>query len=91
MIKFQKVTKIYPRHSQNGKAIIALENVSFEVKPKEFLAITGRSGAGKTTLLKLILAEEKPTKGRIFFDDQDLSKIKPKNLPQLRRRIGVVF
>jgi len=85
MISFQAVTKIF---SPN---ILALENVSFEIKPKEFVSIAGKSGAGKTTLLKILLAEEKPTKGRIFFDSQDLSKIKPAHLPQLRRRIGAVF
>ena len=85
MISFQAVTKIFPRN------ILALENVSFEVKPKEFVSIAGKSGAGKTTLLRLLLAEEKPTKGQIFFDDQDLSKIEPEKLPQLRRKIGAVF
>jgi len=85
MIKFQNITKIYPPNTT------ALENVSFEIKPKEFVSIVGRSGAGKTTLLKLLLAEEKPTKGRIFFDGQDVLKIKPGNLPRLRRRIGAVF
>ncbi len=85
MISFQGVTKIfYPN-------ILALEDVSFEVQPKEFVSITGKSGAGKTTLLRLLLAEEKPTKGRIFFDNQDISKIKSARLPQLRRKIGAVF
>lgn len=85
MIRFQNITKIYPPNT------IALENVSFEVEKKEFVSLVGKSGAGKTTLLKLFLAEEKPTRGRIFFDGQEISKIKPKNLPQLRRRIGAVF
>lgn len=90
MIKFQNVTKIYPGHS-NKKEIVALENVSFEIKPKEFVSIVGRSGAGKTTLLKLLIAEEKPTRGRIFFEGQDVHKIKKSQLPQLRRKIGTVF
>ncbi|MDI6591741.1 MAG: cell division ATP-binding protein FtsE [Patescibacteria group bacterium] len=85
MIKFQNITKIYPPD------IVALENVSFEIKSREFVSIVGRSGAGKTTLLKLLLAEEKPTQGRIFFDGQEVQKIKPGNLPKLRRKIGVVF
>jgi len=85
MIKFQAVTKIFPSN------ILALENVSFEIKPKEFVSIAGKSGAGKTTLLRILLAEEKPTKGQIFFDDQDLSKIALEKLPQLRRKIGAVF
>ena len=85
MISFQAVTKIFRPN------ILALENVSFEIKPKEFVSIAGKSGAGKTTLLRILLAEEKPTKGQIFFDDQDLSKIEPEKLPQLRRKIGAVF
>lgn len=85
MIFFQTVTKIFPSN------ILALENVSFKIKPKEFVSIAGKSGAGKTTLLRILLAEEKPTKGRILFDGQDLSKIEPEKLPQLRRKIGAVF
>jgi len=85
MIFFQTVTKIFPSN------ILALENVSFEIKPKEFVSIAGKSGAGKTTLLRILLAEEKPTKGRILFNGQDLSKIEPEKLPQLRRKIGAVF
>lgn len=85
MIKFYNITKIYPPNN------IALENVLFEIKSKEFVSITGKSGAGKTTLLKLLLAEEKPTKGRVFFEDQDVSKIRPEDLPQFRRKIGIVF
>lgn len=85
MIKFQNVTKIFPPDAS------ALENISFEVKPKEFVSIVGKSGAGKTTLLKLLLAEEKPDRGRIFFDANDIHKIKKSQLPYLRRRIGAVF
>jgi len=85
MIKFQNITKIYP------PSTLALQEVSFEVKPREFVSIVGKSGAGKTTLLKLLLAEEKPDRGRIFFDDQDINKIKKSQLPYLRRRIGAVF
>ena len=87
MIKFQNITKIYPTHLQAGYPTVALGNVSFEIKEGEFVSIVGRSGAGKTTLLKLILVEEKPTKGRIFFEGEELSKLKPEKLPQLRRKI----
>jgi cell division transport system ATP-binding protein len=90
MIKFEGVTKIY-RSELKKEEILALDNLSFEIKPKEFVSIVGRSGAGKTTLLKLILAEEKPTKGKIFFDGQEISKIKSSQLPRFRRRLGVVF
>ena len=85
MIKFQNISKIYPPNA------IALDDISFEIKPKEFVSIVGKSGAGKTTLLKLLLVEEKPSRGRIFFDNEDLSKIEPENLPGLRRKIGAVF
>jgi cell division transport system ATP-binding protein len=85
MIRFQNISKIYPPNT------IALEEVSFEIKPKEFVSIVGRSGGGKTTLLKLLLAEEKPTKGRVFFNDIDVHKIKKVYYPKFRQRIGVVF
>jgi cell division transport system ATP-binding protein len=85
MIRFQNITKIYP------PSTLALEEVSFEVKPKEFVCLVGKSGAGKTTLLRLLLAEEKPTRGRVFFADQDVHKINKKQLPGLRKRIGAVF
>jgi len=85
MIRFQNVTKIYPPNT------IALQDVCFEIKPKEFVCLVGKSGAGKTTLLKLLLAEERPTSGRIFFDNQDIQKMKLKYLPELRKEIGAVF
>jgi len=89
MIKFKNVTKIY--YSVNPEQITALENVSFDIQPKEFVSIVGKSGAGKTTLIKLLMGEEKLTSGEIFFDGINVSKIKPKELQELRRRIGVVF
>lgn len=91
MIKFDKVSKIYPSHSSNKGVTVALDNVSFEIKEKEFVSITGKSGAGKTTLLKLLLAEEKPTRGRIFFEGKDITEIKKSQLPLFRRVIGAVF
>ncbi len=85
MIKFQNITKIFPPNTA------ALDNVSFEIKPKEFVSIVGRSGAGKTTLLRLLMAEEKPTHGQVFIDGIDVHKIKPGKLPAIRRKIGAVF
>ena len=85
MIKFQNVSKSY------NSNILALDNISFEVKPSEFVSIVGRSGAGKTTLLKLLLVEERPSKGQIFFDNEDVQLIESAKLPDLRRKIGAVF
>ena len=85
MIRFQNISKVYSPNT------IALSNISFEVKPKEFVSIVGKSGAGKTTLLKLLLAEENPDQGRIFFDNQDVQKIESGQIPELRRKIGAVF
>jgi len=84
MIKFSQVSKKF------GK-IIALNDVSFEIEPGEFIFITGPSGAGKTTLLRLILKEIVPSEGKIEIDKQDLTGLSPKKIPELRRKIGVVF
>ncbi len=84
MIYFDKVSKIYPNS-------IALQDVSFTVKLGEFISIVGHSGAGKTTLLKMILAEEAPTSGRVFFDSIDIHKVRRNQISKLRRRIGSVF
>lgn len=91
MIKFQNVTKIYSSSAKEEQDTVALEEVSFEVKSKEFVSIVGKSGAGKTTLLKLLLVEERPTYGRIFFEGNNVHEIEPKKLPNLRRKIGAVF
>ncbi len=84
MINFQNVTKNY-----NGS--VALEKVSFRVHPNEFVTIVGRSGAGKSTILKLLIGEDKPTKGQIFFDSYEVNKLKSKQMPEFRRHIGVIF
>ena len=85
MVKFENVSKIYPPNS------IALDDACFEVEEKEFISLVGKSGAGKTTLLKLLLAEEKPTSGKVVFNNQDIHEIKSDHLPELRRKIGAVF
>jgi len=85
MIKFENITKIYPPN------IVALEDVNFEVQKGEFVLIVGRSGAGKTTLIKLLLREEEPTKGKIFFEGEDVFSIPKKRLPSYRQKIGVIF
>ena len=85
MIYFDKVSKVYP------PSMVALQDISFTVEPKEFVSLIGQSGAGKTTLLKLLLAEEKPTEGTIFFESVNVNDFPRSKLPELRRRIGVVF
>jgi len=85
MIFFQNVSKIYNSHS------VALDNVTFKIMPQEFATLVGRSGAGKSTLIKLLIGEEGPTKGRIFLDKQEVNKLKSKDMPKLRRKIGIVF
>lgn len=85
MIIFKNITKIYPSE------IVALKDVSFEINNGEFISIVGKSGAGKTTLLKLLLAEERPTKGKVFFDECNIHRIKESQLSCFRRSIGTVF
>ena len=85
MIYFEKVTKLYSDKS------IGLADVTFSVEPKEFVSIVGHSGAGKTTLLKMLLAEEKPTSGSIFFESINIQKLKRKEMTGYRRRVGAIF
>jgi len=85
MIYYDKVTRIYPDKS------VALENVSFGVEPKEFVTIVGHSGAGKTTLMKMLIAEDRPTTGSVFFESTDISRLSKNDVSKLRRRIGTVF
>lgn len=85
MINFENVSKKYADDS------IALEEVSFSIAPNEFVSIVGPSGAGKTTLLKMLLAEEKPSEGKVFLHDMDVHSLKGKDINEVRRQIGVVF
>ena len=85
MIYFNNVSKIYNKDS------VALDDVTLTVTAGEFVSIVGHSGAGKTTLVKMILADDIPTKGTVFFESVNVFKIKNKDLTKLRRRIGVVF
>lgn len=84
MIYFNNVTKKYLNS-------ISLEDINITITEGEFVAIVGHSGAGKTTLTKLILAEEKPTDGTVFFESKDVNKLSSKHLTDFRRKIGVVF
>lgn len=86
MIEFDNVSKEY----SDGE-YVALDNVSFEIQPKEFVSVVGRSGAGKSTIIRLLIGEEKPTKGRVIFGQHDVANLSSKELPDLRRQIGVIF
>lgn len=85
MIVFEKVTKIYPGDE------MALKEVSLTIEPKEFISIVGHSGAGKTTLLKMLLAEEKPTGGKVFFESLDVHNLKKHEIQRFRRKVGTIF
>ena len=85
MIYFDNVSKIY----RDGTP--ALEDITVSINPKEFVSIVGHSGAGKTTLLKMLLAQEKPTSGSVFFEDIDVHALRPSAVHHYRRKMGMVF
>lgn len=85
MIDFKHVTKVYE------PKITALKDVSVHIDKGEFVFVLGHSGAGKSTFLKLMLREEKATKGEVIVNGYNLSKIKEKDIPYMRRTLGVVF
>jgi len=85
MIYFDNVSKIYNNNS------FALEEVNFTVEPQEFISIVGHSGAGKTTLLKMLLAEDKPSKGSVFFESSDIHALPKNKLAKFRKRVGTIF
>ncbi|MCF0143642.1 MAG: cell division ATP-binding protein FtsE [Firmicutes bacterium] len=84
MIKFEHVTKRY-------KSNIGLDDVSVEIRDGDFVFLVGPSGAGKSTFIRLILKEIEADKGKIFIKDQEITKMKKRNIPKLRRNIGIVF
>jgi len=84
MVKFENVTKKFGETA-------ALNHASFEIKKGEFVFVIGCSGAGKTTLVKLILREYLPTEGTITVSGLDLQDLRKKEIPDYRKKIGVVF
>jgi cell division transport system ATP-binding protein len=85
MIHFKKVNKIfYPK-------TVALKDVSLYIAPREFVSIVGQSGAGKSTLIKLLNAQEQANEGEIIVGGWDITNVRPKDVPILRRQIGVVY
>ena len=85
MIEMMNVTKKY------NKGITAINNLSIQIKAGDFVYVVGPSGAGKSTFIKMMYREEKATKGRIRVGKYDLMKIKDRQIPFLRRYVGVVF
>ena len=85
MIRFDQVHKRYA----NGRE--ALAGVSFKIGHGELAFLTGHSGAGKSSILKLIALIDRPTRGQVFIRDQNTAAIRPRSIPQFRRRLGVVF
>ena len=87
VIVMEHVTKIYP--AQPNKP--ALEDVNIEIYPGEFVFLVGHSGSGKSTFLRTIMREVKPTSGRVMVAGQDLTRIRNRKVPYLRRQMGIVF
>ena len=85
MIDFDNISKTYP----NGTH--ALYDVNIHIDKGEFVFIVGSSGAGKSTFLKLIMHEETPTSGEITINGKKISKLKRREIPYLRRHMGIVF
>jgi cell division transport system ATP-binding protein len=85
LVQLQHVTMRYP----NGK--VALHDVELEIPEGDFVFLVGPSGAGKSTLIKLLIRDELATAGEVMLDGQNLARVKRRNVPKLRRRIGIVF
>ncbi|MFA6429271.1 MAG: cell division ATP-binding protein FtsE [Patescibacteria group bacterium] len=85
MILLEHVFKYYPPN------IPALQDLSLKIEAGEFVSIVGQSGAGKTTLAKILMADERPTQGRVMIGGWDITHIKSFEIPQLRRQLGVIF
>jgi cell division transport system ATP-binding protein len=85
VIRFFNVSKVYP----NG--VKALTGITLQIEKGEFVFLVGPSGAGKSTLIKLIFREELPTKGQIYIGGRSIVRMKHREVPGLRRQIGMVF
>jgi len=85
MIRLKNISKMY------GPDIVGVKNVNLHIRPGEFVSIVGQSGTGKSTLVKLLIAEEKPTSGSLQIGGWEIGRIRDKDVPGLRRQIGVVF
>lgn len=85
MIQFEHITKRF------GPNSLALDDITLGIKQGEFTFVVGPSGAGKSTLLRILTREIRPTSGKIMVGGVDITKIKDKDVPNLRRKVGVVF
>lgn len=88
MIKIQNLDKVYKSHSGDT---IALKNINLEIKKGEIFGVIGLSGAGKSTLIRCINMLEKPSSGSIIIDGIDITKVKGKELREVRKKIGMIF
>lgn len=85
MLKMENVSKVYPGGS------VALQDVDIHIKPGEFVFVVGPSGAGKSTFIKMLFREVLPTTGSIFVNGTDILALTPKEIPYLRRQLGIIF
>lgn len=85
MIEFNNVSKTY------ATGLEAVHNANFKIEKGEFVFLVGSSGSGKSTIIKLILKEEELTSGSIIIDSRDITYLKDKDVPYLRRKMGIVF
>jgi len=85
MIQYLDVSKKY------GGDIVAVENLNFQIDEGEFLFLVGASGSGKTTVIRLLIREENPTAGKIYFEDSEVTSLRRQHIYNLRRKVGVVF
>ncbi|HHY98074.1 MAG TPA: cell division ATP-binding protein FtsE [Firmicutes bacterium] len=85
MIRMNRVSKVYPNKTA------ALVNVDLSVRDGEFVFLVGPSGAGKTTFLNLLVRHVLPTTGHVIIDGKNICRLKPWEVPYLRRRIGMIF
>ena len=83
-VKLEHISKIYENN------IIALDNININIKQGEFVFITGQSGSGKTTLLNIIIKELDVSNGKIYFDNEDITNIRNKKIPYIRRKMGII-
>ncbi|TYP57797.1 cell division ATP-binding protein FtsE [Thermosediminibacter litoriperuensis] len=85
MIEMVGVSKVYPG------GCVALQDINVKIEKGEFVFLVGPTGAGKSTFIKLLFREELPTRGQIFFNGKNITRLRPNEVPYLRRRLGVVF